>query len=700
MPHTYRWLSLCLAVTVTLTSCNHDVPAPVPVPTPKPAPKTKVTDLDLTTLPPVIRFVTSDLDHDGNPCHDLHAYVNGNWLKANPIPNNRTSWGTIEMLEERSNAIQHQLLEHVAAEPKSSGIEKILSDLWSTGMDESKIEAQGINPLKTELAAIDAITDRNNLVNYLRSTAARGLSNLFTFNAAPDFRDSTRNIAYVSQSGLGLPDPEYYTKPANKNKLQAYQTHIAKVLELSGTSATDAAKQAEQVIAFETRLAKVSKTNEQLARDVALEYNPVTLAQADKLTPHWSWSEAFKAQGVPLPEMFSLAIPAFHKEVDRMLSDTDPAIWRSYLRFHTVDSASPYLSRPFVEENFAFWNNNMRGQKEIKPRWKRVLSTINDQTGEALGQLYVKAAFPADSKVKMETLVDHLRTALKARLEKLDWMSPATKTKALAKWASFTTKIGYPDTWRSWDGLQTNRDSYLGNILAAHHFNYAWNLSKIGKPVDKTEWQMSPQTVNAYYDPHKNEVVFPAGILQAPLFEPEAPLESNYGGIGAVIGHEMTHAYDHSGSRFGSTGNFEQWWTKTDAKAFSARTAKLITQFNSYHTEDGSQVNGSLTLGENIADLGGVNTAYDAMKAATADQTDPKTDGITRDQRFFYHWATIWRRKFTTEEQAMRLKTDPHAPSRFRTIGAPSNMPSFAEALSCKPGDGMVRRGAEQVVIW
>ncbi|HHW4680552.1 MAG TPA: M13 family metallopeptidase, partial [Xylella taiwanensis] len=521
-----------------------------------------------------------------------------------------------------------------------------------------------------------------------------------TFSAYPDFHDSTRNIAYVSQSGLGLPDPEYYTKPANKNKLQAYQAHIAKVLELSGTVAADAAKQAKQVIAFETRLAKVSKTSEQLARDAALQYNPVTPAQADKLTPHWSWTEAFKAQGVPLPEMFSLAIPAFQKEVDRMLTDTDPAIWRAYLRFHTIDNSSPYLSRPFVDEHFAFWNNAMRGQKEIKPRWKRVLSTINGQTGEALGQLYVKAAFPAESKAKMEVLVGHLRTALKARIEKLDWMSPATKSKALTKWESFTAKIGYPDKWRSWDGLQTNRDSYLGNVLSAQQFNYAWNLSKIGKPVDKTEWGMPPQMVNAYYNPQQNEIVFPAATLQPPFFDPDAPQESNYGSIGAVIGHEMTHGYDDQGSRFGPTGNFEQWWTKTDAKAFSARTAKLVTQFNGYHTEDGGQVNGSLTLGENIADLGGINTAYDAMKTATAGQEDPKTDGITRDQRFFYNWATVWRRQFTPEEQAVRLKTDPHAPSRFRTIGAPSNMPSFAEAFNCKPGDAMVRHGDQQVVIW
>ncbi|AAO29412.1 peptidase [Xylella fastidiosa subsp. fastidiosa] len=700
MPHKYQWLPLSLAVAMTLASCNRNAPAPVAIPTPNPTPKTNTNDIDLSTLPPVIRFTASDLDPTGNPCTDLHTYVNGNWLKANPVPSDRTSWGAFQMLDERSNAIQRQLIEHAAADPQSSGIKKILSDLWNTGMDEAKIETQGIDPLKTDLAAIDAITNQDTLVNYLRSTAAKGQGELFTLSAYPDFKDPTRNIAYISQSGLGLPDPEYYTKPANKDKLLAYKAHIAKVLELSGMAAADAAKHADKIIAFETRLAKVSKTTQQIARDVTLHYNPVTPTQANKLTPHWSWTEAFKAQGVPLPDMFSLAIPAFHKELDRMLADTDVTIWRAYLRFHTVDKASPYLSRPFVDEHFAFWNNTMRGQKEIKPRWKRVLNTINEQTGEALGQLYVKAAFPTESKVKMEALVAQLRTALKARIEKLDWMSPATKSKALAKWESFTAKIGYPDQWRSWDNLHTSRDSYLGNVLTAQQFNYTWNLSKIGKPVDKTEWGMPPQMVNAYYDPQKNEIVFPAAILQPPFFDPDAPLESNYGGIVAVIGHEMTHGYDDQGSRFGPTGKFEQWWTKADAKAFSARTTKLVTQFNSYRTEDGKQVNGSLTLGENIADLGGLNTAYDAMKNATAGQADPKTDGITREQRFFYNWATVWRAQYTPEEQAMRLKTDPHAPPHFRTIGPPSNMPSFAEAFNCKPGDAMVRHNDQQVVIW
>ncbi|WP_161960603.1 M13 family metallopeptidase [Xanthomonas campestris] len=699
-------MTLSLAVAAALSGCKKPedaAPATAPDAAASAAAAPKTLTLDQSKLPAVNQFTAADLDPNGNACTDLNAYANAKFLAANPVPGDRTSWGAFEMLDERSNAIQQQLAEQAAADTGATGVEKIVGDLWSTGMDEAKINAQGIEPLKPELAAIDAISDQAKLVDYLRSSAAKGNNELFSFGAEADFKKSSQNIAYAMQGGLGLPDPEYYTSAGNKAKLDAYQAHVAKVLELSGVADADATAQAKQVVAFETRLAKVSKTSTQMSRDASLAYNPISPADADKLTPNWSWTEFFKSQGVATPEMFSLAIPAFHQEVSKMIADTDPAIWRAYLRFHTVDGASPYLSQPFVDESFAFYNKTLRGQKEIKPRWKRVLATINSQAGETLGQMYVKVAFPGDSKAKMETLVTNLRTALKARIEKLDWMSPETKTKAIAKWESFTPKIGYPEKWREWNGLSTSRDSYLGNVMAASEFNYKWNLSKIGKPVDKTEWGMSPQTVNAYYNQLQNEIVFPAAILQPPFFDPNAPEEMNYGGIGAVIGHEMTHGYDDQGSRFGADGNFiadPGWWTQKDLDAFKARTGKLVAQFDSYRTPAGDKVKGDLTLGENIADLGGLNTAYDAMKTATAGKDDPKSDGITRDQRFFLNWATVWRRNFTPEELVVRLKTDPHAPANFRAIGAPSNMPAFAAAFSCKAGDAMVRQGDQQVVIW
>lgn len=698
MIRTPKILLLTLAVSAALAGCSKSDQAAAPAAAV--AASAPTLTVDEATLPPVNRFQIADLDSSQDACADFNAFANGKWLAANPVPSDRTSWGSFEVLAERSAAVQRQLAEQAAAVGKATGVEKIVGDLWATGMDEAKINAQGIEPIKGHLAAIDALNDKDAIAEYLRGTAAKGQNFLFGFGAEADFKDSANNIAYAMQGGLGLPDKEYYTSAENKKKLAAYQAHIAKTLALSGVPAADAAEQAKAVIAFETRLATASKSSKEMARDVSIYYNPVTLADADALTPHFSWTKFFAAQGVAAPEKFSLAMPGFHQEVSKMLADTVPATWRSYLRFHTVDGAAPYLSEAFVNENYNFYDKTLRGQAEIMPRWKRVLDSVEGGAGEALGQMYVKVAFPVESKAKMEALVANLGTALKGRIENLDWMSDETKLKAVAKWETFTPKIGYPDKWREWNGLDTNRDSYIGNVLAAQEFNYRWNLSKVGKPVDKTEWGMSPQTVNAYYNPLQNEIVFPAAILQPPFFDANATDEMNYGGIGAVIGHEMSHGYDDQGARFGPTGNFEEWWTPADAEAFKSRTGKLIEQFDAYRTDAGGKVSGDLTLGENIADLGGLATAYDAMKKAAEGTPDPMTDGLTRDQRFFLNWATVWRRNFTPEEMAVRLKTDSHAPANFRAIGAPTNLPAFAAAFKCKAGDAMVRAADKRVVIW
>jgi len=691
-------LLLPLAIAVALAACSKKEDA-APAAS-EPAASAPEYTLDESTLPGVNRFNIADLDTSKDVCDDFAGYANSKWLAANAIPGDRTSWGAFEMLDERSNAVQHQLVEQAAADANATGVKKIVGDLWATGMDEAKVNAQGIEPLKGHLAAIDALADGPAVAEYLRTSAAKGENFLFGFGAEADFDKPDVNMAYAMQGGLGLPDRNFYFDKDKQDIRDAYVKHIASVLELSGVAAADAQKQAKDVMAFETRLAKVSKSREDMSRDVSLFYHPVTLADADKLTPNFPWTKFFESQGVAAPEKFSLAIPAFHEEISKALGDTDASVWRSYLRFHTVDGASPYLSDAFAEENFNFYAKTLRGQKEMKPRWKRVLGTINDQAGEALGQMYVQVAFPPESKAKMEALVANLGTALKARIEHLEWMSDETKAKALTKQAAFTPKIGYPEKWREWNGLETGRDSYIGNVLAAQQFNYRWNLSKIGQPVDKTEWGMSPQTVNAYYNPLQNEIVFPAAILQPPFFDPTAPDEANYGGIGAVIGHEMTHGYDDQGSRFGPTGKFENWWTEADAKGFSGRTDKLIAQFDGYRTDAGQQINGRHTLGENIADLGGLATAYDAMKKATDGQPDPMTDGLTRDQRFFLNWATVWRRNFTPEELKNRIATDEHAPAQFRAVGAPSNLPAFAAAFKCEPGKPMVRQGDGQVVIW
>ncbi|GAB3344683.1 peptidase [Marilutibacter aestuarii] len=693
-------LLLSLAIAATVAACAKPDEAAPAATTEAAASQEGGITLDESKLPPMNSFLASDLDPSKDACTDFGGYVNGKWLAANEIPGDRTSWGAFEMLAERSLAVQRQIAEQAAADSNATGVEKIIGDFWSTGMDAEKINAQGIDPIKGELAEIEALDSQDKIADFLRSSAAKGRFYLFGFGPEADFKDSTMNIAYAAQGGLGLPDSTYYSDPKKADKLQAYQAHVAKVLELAGASAEDAAAQAKDVVAFETRLAKASKSSEELSRDVELYYNPVTVAEADALTPNFPWTRFFESQGLQAPKMFSLAMPDFHKEVDAMLADVPDDQWRSYLRFHAVDGASPYLSDAFVEENFNFYNKALRGQKELKERGKRVLGTIENAAGEALGQLYVDVAFSPESKERMETLVSNLSDALKGRIENLDWMTDETKAKAMEKWAAFTPKIGYPDKWRDWSGLSTSRDSYIGNVLAAMEFNYKWELSKIGKPVDKTEWGMSPQTVNAYYNPLQNEIVFPAAILQPPFFDAKADDPLNYGGIGAVIGHEMTHGYDDQGSRFGPSGNFEDWWSDADAKGFSGLTDKLVNQFNGYKANEDEHVNGKLTLGENIADLGGLATAYDAMKKATEGTPDPMIDGMTRDQRFFANWATVWRRNFTPEELKVRLATDPHAPANFRAIGAPSNLPAFAAAFECKPGQPMVRQGDQQVIIW
>jgi putative endopeptidase len=656
-------------------------------------------------LPPLAAFNVADIDTSRRACDNLSDFVNSKWLAANPVPGDKTSWGSFEMLNERSVAAARQLAEAAAAKPDAAGVEKLVGDLYATGMDTARIEADGIAPIKPSLDRIDALKTPADVAQYLRDEFAAGRGEVFGFYANGDFKDSSMVIAYADQGGLALPEKAYYLEdgPDGKYKAirEAYVAHVARQLQNAGVAADAAAQQASDVLAFETRLARASLSRIEL-RNPSNQYHFVSVAEADKASPNFSWSEFFKANGVSI-KGFSLSQPKFFAEFDKMLKDVPVAQWQAYLRINAIDGQAPYLADKFNDERFDFFARTLRGQKEQKPRWKRVLDTVEDSAGEALGQLYVKEYFPAESKAEMEKLVGNVREALKARLEKLDWMSAATKAKALEKWNSFTPKIGYPDKWRSWDGLATSRAGYLQNALAAAKFNHDWQMGKIGKPVDRSEWGMSPQTVNAYYDPQKNEIVFPAAILQPPFFDPKADPALNYGGIGAVIGHEMLHGYDDQGAQFDAQGNFKDWWTPADKRGFQARTGKLVKQFDDYTAIDGLHVKGELTLGENIADLGGVTVAYDALQkalAAAGRKADEKVDGYTEDQRFFLNWATVWRRNFTPDELKVRLNTDPHAPANFRAIGAPSNLPAFAAAFQCKPGDAMVRAADKQVSIW
>jgi putative endopeptidase len=688
-------LGLTIAIAASLAACGKNETAPA-ADAAKPA-------FDQSQIKTALMSLNSaDLDPSIAACTDLNGFVNSKWLKANPVPGDQTTWGSFEILRERSLEVQHALVQQAAAsQAKAGSVEAKIGDIWKTGNDEAKIEAAGLAPLQPTLDKIGALNDTAAITQYLRDSQAQGQGVLFSLFANADYKDSANVIAYVGQGGLGLPEKGYYFDDAQAKIRDAYVAYIAQVLTLSGVDAAQAAEQAKAVMAFETRLAKASMSRIEM-RDPAKRYNPLSAADADKLTPNFSWTALFDTLKVPAAQKFSLAQPGFFSEMDKMLADVPAATWQSYLRFHTIDDASPYLSSQFEKANFEFYGKTLRGQQEMQPRWKRVLESVNGGMGEALGQLYVDAVFPAESKEAMQHLVQNLSVALKARLEQLPWMGEETRKKALEKWASFTPKIGYPDKWREWTGLQTNGDSYLGNMQAARAFNYRYMLDKIGKPVDKTEWGMTPQTVNAYYNATKNEIVVPAAILQAPFFDAKADPALNYGGIGAVIGHEMMHGYDDSGSQFAANGNFDNWWTDSDRKAFTERTDQLVAQFDGYESVPGVFVKGKLTLGENIGDLGGLTVAYDALQMALKEnpKANVEVDGHSQDQRFFMNWATVWRRNFTDGELRVRLNTDPHAPANFRANGAPSNMPSYAAAFQCKAGDAMVRADDKRVVIW
>ena len=689
-------LLLSLSITAALAACQK--PAEPAAAAAKPAQAA-------TELPPLAGFNVADLDTSKNACVNLADFVNSKWLAANPVPSDKTSWGSFEMLDERSVAASKGIAEAAAANTSATGIEKLVGDLYASGMDTAKVEAAGIAPMQPMLDRIAALKTPADIAQYLRDEFAAGRGEVFAFGAEADFKKSSQKIGYAFQGGLSLPEKAYYLEdgPDGKYKAirEAFVQHVSKQLQNAGVAAADADTQAKDVLAFETRLAKASLSPIEL-RNPENQYHYVTIADADKASPNFKWSEFFKANGVQA-DGFSLSQPKFFAEFDKMLVDVPLAQWQAYLRINAIDGMAPYLADKFNDERFDFYSRTLRGQKDQKPRWKRVMDTVENTAGEALGQLYVKQYFPAESKAAMETLVGNLSQALKARIEGLEWMSPETKAKAMDKWASFTPKIGYPDKWRSWEGLATSRDGYVQNVLAAAKFNHAYQMAKIGKPVDRSEWGMSPQTVNAYYNPLMNEIVFPAAILQPPFFDLKADPALNYGGIGAVIGHEMLHGYDDQGSQFDATGNFNNWWTKADRDGFESRTAKLVKQFDDYVAIDGLHVKGQLTLGENIADLGGLNVAWDAYQKALADagkSGDDKIDGYTENQRFFMNWATVWRRGFTPDELKVRLNTDPHAPANFRAIGAPSNMPAFATAFGCKAGDPMVRAEDQRVVIW
>jgi putative endopeptidase len=706
-------LALAVSLALSLTACGKSdeqasAPAPAPAATAPTTSKTTAAPAAAATTAVATIFDVSELDPNIKACADFNGFVNAKWVAANPIPADQSSWGAFNILNEKSLKSQHDIVDEAAKNADSAkpgSIEQKIGWLYHSGMDEATIEKNGFDPIKPKLDAIAALKTGTDVADFITKSYANGDAQVFQFGASGDFKHADTQIGFANEAGLGLPTKDYYTKPEYKDIRDAYVAYIAKALELTGVAEADAKKQADDVLKFETALAAASLSPVE-ERDIKNEYHFVTVKEADKVTPHFSWDKFFDAQGVKIDKGFSLSQPKFFAQFDKMLASTPVDQWQAYLRFHAIDDASPYLSKNFQDNKFAFFGTTLAGQPQQRPQWKRVLGAVNASMGEALGQLYVAKEFTPEAKQRAEELVTNVRNALKARIENLDWMSADTKAKAIDKWNKFLPKIGYPDKWRDWSGLDIKPDNYYANILAASKFNYDYDIAKIGKPTDRKEWGMTPQTVNAYYNPSDNTINFPAAILQPPFFDAKADDAINYGGIGAVIGHEASHGFDDQGSQFDGDGNQKDWWTKEDKTKFDGRTDKLVKQFDAYaplKDKPDLHVNGKLTLGENIADLGGLNVAYDALQTAlkaNPTEASQKIDGYTEDQRFFLNWARVWRGSMREKTSIVRINTDPHAPMGLRAMGAPSNMPAFATAFECKAGDAMVRPAETQVKIW
>ena len=649
-------------------------------------------------------FDPANMDTTTAACTDFYQFANGTWLKKTEIPAAYSSWGAFNVLAENNRKTLHDILEEAAKKTnatKGSNEQKI-GDFYASCLDEAKREAEGMKPLVPELARIDKIQDSAGVQAEVAYLHRHGVPVLFGFGSLPDLKNSSMVMGFAGQGGLSLPNRDYYTKTDEKSvKLREdFAKHVSNMFQLVGDTPEQAAKNAQTVLAFETRLAQNSRTPIEL-RDPTTQYHMMDPAKLAELTPNFSWANYRKAAGAPTTGDINVAHPEFFVAVNKMLSDVPVADWKTYLRWQLITAAASSLSAKFETENFNFFGKTLEGRKEQLPRWRRCVSATDANLGEALGQVYVARAFTPESKARMQTMVNNLIAAFRERLQKLDWMSDATRKQALGKLEAFGQKIGYPEKWIDYSRLDISRDSYLANVLRASEFQQMRDFNKINKPIDRKEWSMTPPTVNAGYNPLNNDISFPAGILQAPFFNPDADDAINYGSIGAVIGHEVTHGYDDQGSEFDAQGNLKNWWTESDKKNFDTRAQCIVDQFDSFEVEPGLHMQGKLVSGESIADLGGLYVAYDAfMKSLQGKPRPANIDGFTPEQRFFLGWAQVWAEKNTPEVERLQSQSDPHPLSRFRVNGPLSNMPLFAEAFQCKAGDPMVREASKRCQIW
>jgi putative endopeptidase len=636
-----------------------------------------------------------------SPAENFFEYANGNWIKNTKIPASKTGWGSFYVVRDHALDNMKTVLDSCKAlkDPKKGSIGQQTGDLYASALDSAAIEQAGLTPLKGDLAKIAAIRDAKDVLNVVTEGYQNGHSALFSFYVSPDDKNSNVERPHFDQGGLGMPNKNYYSKQdANSKKIRdAYHQYVTTILSLSGDSAS-AENDANAVIALESKLADASKTPVEL-RDPQANYHLITAAEISKTAPGLDWQDLLKQLKVK-EDTLQVGQPEFYKAVSQLLQNTPMQVWKNYLTFHLVNSYASWLSQPFATAHFDFYNKLLNGQQEPEARWKRAASLVNGELGDALGQLYVQRFFPPEAKKYMENLVSNLQAAYRERIKACDWMSDSTKDKAIDKLNAFTKKIGYPDKWKDYSGIDIDRSSLVANIKRIDQWQYNYNINKLGKPVDKSEWQMTTPTVNAYYNPSFNEIVFPAGILQPPFYFQHGDDAVNYGGIGFVIGHEMTHGFDDQGSQYDKEGNLKNWWSKADREKFEKRANQVVAQYNNYVVLDSVHVNGSLTEGENIADIGGLAIAYAAFKKTKEGQSDTLIDGLTPDQRFFLSCAQVWRIKNRPERLLWRINNDPHSPEMYRVNGPTSNMPAFYKAFNVKPGDKMYRPDSVRVHIW
>lgn len=644
---------------------------------------------------------TEHIDKSVNPCDDFFQYCNGSWLKTTQIPGNESSWGSFNEIVDRNYDNLKKILEECAADKtaKAGSSRQRIRDMYLTGMDSAKLEKDGYNPIKPYLAEIDKIKTPAQFFTTLGRLQHRGINGVFGFFVYTDIKNSTQNTQYFSQGRLGLPDKMFYTDAKYEKLREAYKKHLEDLFALAFYPES-AKKYATTVFDLETKMAAASMGRLEL-RNQEAQYNKFTRAEFFAKHKNLDFNSYLAAIGVKTP--FTDVIvqqPLYYETLNTLITPATLEDWKVYLKWRLLHEAAPYMSPAFEKENFAFYGTVMSGAREMKPRWKRTLKTVDATIGEDLGQIFVERYFNADAKKKVNAMVDNLFDAFKARIETREWMSAETKSRAIEKLTKITRKLGYPDKWKDYSKMSIKNDSYLANVLRASQWAFDDMLSYIGKPVDKSKWGMTPPTVNAYYNPPNNEIVFPAGIMQPPFFNPDADDAFNYGVMGAVIGHELTHGFDDQGCKFDGDGNMVNWWTEEDKKKFDARTAVLRDQFSSFVAIDTIHVNGQLTLGENIADLGGLTMTYYAYKKSLNGAKSPVIEGYTGEQRFFIAWAQAWKIMMRPEYLKQMIATNPHSPGNFRANGPLSNMKEFYEAFNVKEGNKMYRPAEQRAEVW